>query len=99
MLFGVPLLYTMEVWWVGATSTPGLLLAVFAATFAVVFLLNRTSGFRSTKDVRLSDSLKDSVEAMAIGSVCVAIALVLIREITSDTPLRPVAIIASLSSS
>jgi putative integral membrane protein (TIGR02587 family) len=87
MLFGIPLLYTMEVWWVGSISDPRLLLAVLAVTFAVVFLLNRTSGFRSTRDVRMSDSLKDSVEAVAIGLVCVFAILVLLREITSRTPL------------
>lgn len=88
MLFGVPLLFTMEVWWVGGTSPPSLLLGVLLATFAIVFLLNRTSGFRSTRDVRIADALKDSVEAMAIAIVCVLAVLVLIREITSATPLQ-----------
>lgn len=86
MLFGVPLLYTMEVWWVGTMSRPELLFGVLAATFGVVFLLNRTSGFRSTRDVRLADALKDSVEALAIGVVCVFAVLVLLREITAATP-------------
>jgi putative integral membrane protein (TIGR02587 family) len=86
MLFGIPLLYTMEVWWVGATTSPRAMLAVLAATFAIVLLLNRTSGFRSTRDVRLVDALKDSVEALAIGVLCVLAVLVLIREITSATP-------------
>lgn len=87
MLFGVPLLYTMEVWWVGSSSDPWLLLAVLAVTFGVVVLLNRTSGFRSTRDVRMSDSLKDAVEALAIGLLCVFAILVLIRQITGRTPL------------
>lgn len=88
MIFGIPLLYTMEVWWVGGASSPRLLYAVLAATFGVVLLLNRTSGFRSTRDVRLVDALKDSVEALAISLVCVLAVLVLIREITGDTPLQ-----------
>ncbi|HVF32722.1 MAG TPA: TIGR02587 family membrane protein [Acidimicrobiales bacterium] len=88
MLFGIPLLYTMEVWWVGGSTTPTAMLAVLAVTFAIVLLLNRTSGFRSTRDVRLSDALKDSLEALAIGILCVLAVLVIIREITSDTPRR-----------
>lgn len=88
MLFGVPLLFTMEVWWVGGASPPTLLFGVLAGTFTVVFLLNRTSGFRSTRDVRIADALKDSVEAIAIAVVCVLAVLVLIREITGDTPLQ-----------
>lgn len=86
MLFGVPLLYTMEVWWVGSTSRPVLLLPVLATTFALLFLLNRTSGFRRTRDVRMVDSLKDSVEGVAVALLCVLAVLVLLREIDSATP-------------
>jgi len=88
MLFGIPLLFTMEVWWVGSRTTPRLLYGVLAATFGVVFLLNRTSGFRSTRDVRLGDALKDAVEALAIALLCVLGVLVLIREIHGGTPLQ-----------
>lgn len=88
MLFGVPLLFTMEVWWVGSRTTPRLLYGVLAVTFAVVFLLNRTSGFRSTRDVRMGDALKDTVEAVAIAVVCVFAVLVLIGEIRGGTSLQ-----------
>lgn len=88
MLFGVPLLYTMEVWWVGSTSRPALLLAVLVATFAGMVLLNRTSGFRSTRDIRWGDAVKDSVEGVAIALLCVFGVLVLLREITAQTPLQ-----------
>ena len=88
MLFGIPLLFTMEVWWVGTSSRPASLYAVLVVVFAIVFLLNRTSGCRSTRDVRVGDALKDSVEALAIAIVCVLAVLVLIREIDGATPLR-----------
>lgn len=87
MLFGVPLLYTMEVWWIGSSTTPQRMLVVLGVTFLLVLVLNRTSGFRATKDIKLSDALVDSIEALAIALVCVAAILVLIREITSATPL------------
>jgi putative integral membrane protein (TIGR02587 family) len=51
-----------------------------------VFLLTRTSGFRSSKDVRAIDAAIDSVDAVAVGLVCVTIVLVLLREITATTP-------------
>lgn len=86
MLFGVPLLYTMEVWWIGSFTSPRRMLAVLALTFLLVAVLNRTSGFRSTKDVRISDALVDSVEALAIGIACVTAILMLIGEITTATP-------------
>jgi putative integral membrane protein (TIGR02587 family) len=80
----------MEVWWIGSFSSPKRMLVVLALTFVLVFVLNRTAGFRSTKDVRLADAAMDSVEALAIGLICVALVLVLIREITPATPLREV---------
>ncbi|MBD3882713.1 TIGR02587 family membrane protein [Phormidium tenue FACHB-886] len=86
-LFGIPLLYTMEVWWIGSYTQPPLMLGILAVTFIVILLLNRTDGFRRSKPVRLKESAMDSIEAMAIGIVCVTCALVLLREVTSSTPL------------
>lgn len=87
-LFGIPLLYTMEVWWIGSLAEPVQKISTFAATFAGVFLLNRTAGFRQTKQVRLRDVAAESVEAMALGIVCAFCVLVLLREITWETSLR-----------
>lgn len=87
MLIGIPLLYTMEVWWIGSYTGPERMLAVLLFTFVPVFLLNRTSGFRSAKDVRLVDAAVDTVEAVALGLLCVTGVLVLLREITMTTPL------------
>ena len=67
LLFGIPLLYTMEVWWVGTYTEPSRVLGVLLLTFVPVWFLNRTSGFRSSKDVRLLDSLMDSIETVALG--------------------------------
>lgn len=90
MLIGIPLLYTMEVWWIGSYAGPNRMLAVFLFTLIPVFLLNRTSGFRSSKDVRAFDALIDTVEAVALGIVCVTGVLILLREITLSTPLAEV---------
>jgi putative integral membrane protein (TIGR02587 family) len=86
-LFGIPLLYTMEVWWIGSFTEPPVILAAIAATFVVVFLLNRTEGFRKYKDVRLGEAVMDTIEAIAIGIVCATCLLILLREITLDTSL------------
>jgi putative integral membrane protein (TIGR02587 family) len=87
-LFGIPLLYTMEVWWIGSQISPPLMLAILATTLIVVFLLNRTEGFRKNKSKRLGDTLIDSVETMAIGLVSATFILVLLGEIQIDTPLN-----------
>jgi putative integral membrane protein (TIGR02587 family) len=69
-LFGTPLLYTMEVWWIGSYTKPAEMSIAIATTFIVVFLLTRTEGFRKTKDIRWRDAAIDTVEAIAIGIVC-----------------------------
>lgn len=86
-LFGIPLLYTMEVWWIGSSVEPLRLLIAIALTFTIVFLLNQTTGFRNTSDVRFRDAVVDSVEAIALGIFCTSCVLVLFQEITLDTPL------------
>lgn len=90
LLFGIPLLFTMEVWWLGTTTEPGPMFAVLGLTFVTVLVLNRTSGFRSTKDIRLTDAAMDAVEAVALGAVSVLLLLVVLHEIDLQTPLREV---------
>ena len=87
MLFGIPLLYTMEVWWVGSVTGPVRMLVVLAATFVLLVLLNHTAGFRDSKDVRIADALRDSVEGLAISLVSVFVVLVILREIDAGTAL------------
>ncbi len=50
-LFGIPLLYTMEVWWIGSVAKPQMMMVAIALTFIVVFLLNQTEGFRKRRNV------------------------------------------------
>ncbi len=87
-LFGIPLLYTMEVWWIGSSAHMIRLLMALLLTFVIVFMLNRTAGFRQTSDIYAIDAAIDSVEAMAIGLVCAGLMLILIQQITGQTPLN-----------
>lgn len=87
LLFGIPLLFTMELWWIGSSARPVRLAAVLLVTFVAVAVLTNAAGFRRSAEMRWSDVLVDSVEAVAIGLVCVAGVLVLLREITAATPL------------
>lgn len=86
-LFGIPLLYTMEVWWLGSVVQPQRMIVALVTTFIVVLLLNRMAGFRRSEDVSFIDAAIDSIEALAIGLICVALMLLLLGEITFDTPL------------
>lgn len=86
-LFGIPLLYTIEVWAIGSATAPANLLAVLTTTLIVVWLLTQVEGFRRTLTLRPLETVIESIEAVGIGVVCAAIALILLRRITPDTPL------------
>ncbi|MGB7439764.1 MAG: TIGR02587 family membrane protein [Coleofasciculaceae cyanobacterium] len=87
-LFGIPLLYTMEVWWIGSYTEPPLLLCILVVSYVVVFLLNRVEGFRQKQSNQLLDMTIESVEALAIGIISAAFTMILLRRITLDTSLQ-----------
>jgi putative integral membrane protein (TIGR02587 family) len=87
-LFGIPLLYTMEVWWIGSTASHEMMVVGLSITFVVVFFLNRTEGFRrSHRRPHPYDAIADTVEAMAIGLTCAFFLLLLLQELTLQTQL------------
>ena len=86
-LFGIPLLYTVEVWAIGSSTNALRLLGVQAATFVVVLLLTQIEGFRRSLTINPLETVLESIEALGIGIVCAAIALLLLRRITLETPL------------
>ncbi|MEH2279127.1 MAG: TIGR02587 family membrane protein [Nostoc sp.] len=88
-LFGIPLLYTMEVWWIGSLAKPQLMMMAIALMFIVVYLLNQTEGFRKRRYSWLDhQAVMDTVEAIAIGLACSAFVLLLLRELTLETSLK-----------
>ncbi|MBE9059714.1 TIGR02587 family membrane protein [cf. Phormidesmis sp. LEGE 11477] len=86
-LFGIPLLYTVEVWSIGSSTNPLRLLLVQAVTFFVVLLLTQIEGFRRSLSIEPLETVLESIEALGIGIICAAIALLLLRRITLETPL------------
>jgi putative integral membrane protein (TIGR02587 family) len=86
-LFGIPLLYTVEVWAIGSSTDSLRLLAVQAVTFVVVLLLTQIEGFRRSLTIQPLETVLESIESLGIGIFCAAIALLLLRRITLATPL------------
>lgn len=86
-LFGIPSLYTVEVWSIGEATNPRWLLLVLAVTLVGVGLLTQVEGFRQTLSLHPLEAFLETIEAVAIGAVCAALALVLLCRITPDTPL------------
>ncbi|MEH2460517.1 TIGR02587 family membrane protein [Nostoc sp.] len=88
-LFGIPLLYTMEVWWIGSLAKPQLMMMAIALMFIVVYLLNQIEGFRKRRYSWLAhQAAMDTVEAIAIGLACSTFVLLLLRELTPETSLK-----------
>ncbi|MEO6712360.1 MAG: TIGR02587 family membrane protein [Mycobacteriales bacterium] len=90
LLFGIPLLYTLEVWWIASHTSPQQMAAVLAFTFVVAALLIHLAGFRDARDVSLRSTLMDAVEAVAIGMLASLLILVVVREIGPQTTRREV---------
>ena len=86
-LFGIPLLYTMEVWFIGSYVQPPILLYILAITYVVVFMLNRLEGFRQNSREGFIEDATESVESLAIGIVCATLMLVLLQQINKETSL------------
>lgn len=86
LVFGVPLLYTMEIWWVGSHTQPETLLLLLGFLFVPIVALMMTSGFRTAREIRVRDAVGDAIEALAIGLVVTTLVLVVLRQITLDTP-------------
>lgn len=86
-LFGIPLVYTMEVWFIGSYTKPPILLALLAFTSIAVFLLTRAEGFRENENQHFLETFTETIEALAIGFVCAGVMLILLQQITLETPL------------
>lgn len=83
LMFSLPLLYTMEVWWSGFMLHPGRILSYGLTTFALLLLYNRFAGLR--RDASWVEVAIDSVEEMGIGLVLSALILWLAGRIGWET--------------
>jgi putative integral membrane protein (TIGR02587 family) len=81
LLFSLPLVYTMEVWWTGFIADSTRLLLAVIITFGLLLGYNRFGGMRP--GVRLLDVIVDSVEEMGMGTVLAALILFLLGRITA----------------
>jgi putative integral membrane protein (TIGR02587 family) len=86
LLFSLPLLYTMEVWWAGFIAQPARLLALFVATALVLLAYNRVAGLHA--EASWLEVVIDSVEELGLGVLTAALVLLLIGQLGADTPPR-----------
>lgn len=83
LLFSLPLLYTMEVWWAGFIADPARLLVYLAAIFALLLAYNRFAGMH--QDASHLEVVIDSFEELGLGLVTSAMVLLLLGRIGPAT--------------
>ena len=88
-IFSLPLLMTMEMWWLGHYLSPLMLVQFSLANMVMLYGLSRVAGFEESH--RLLDHLLDTFAAYAVAVIVSALVLLLLGVITADTPLPEVA--------
>jgi putative integral membrane protein (TIGR02587 family) len=86
LLVGLPLLFTMEVWWHGFLLPSWKILALFVVGFAIVIGYTALTGFR--RESTWTEVIIDSIESMGIAVVLAAVALIVLGRIEGGTSLR-----------
>lgn len=76
IIFGLPLLMTMEMWMLGATMPPTRLALLVVVWFPLLVGLSAVAGFEGT--LRLKHDLLDAFVAIAVGAVAAGIVLVML---------------------
>ena len=79
LMFSLPLLYTMEVWWAGFVAEPMRLVLYVAATFVLLLGYNHYAGLHH--DASWQEVVIDSVEEMGLGLILAAGVLFLLGQL------------------
>jgi putative integral membrane protein (TIGR02587 family) len=87
-LFGMPFLYTMEIWWRGNTAGPPRMLAALALTFIALLILERAATTRSNRSVPWLGTLIEATKALSTGLIAAAVGLFLIGFLEIDAGLH-----------
>lgn len=86
LIIGLPLLFTMEMWFHSFLLSSWKIVVLMAVAFVIVIGYSAVSGFR--RERTWGELLVDSVNTMGIAAVVAALALLLLGRIDGDTDLR-----------
>ena len=86
-LFGIPLLYTMEMWWLGELARPGQTLLVLGVTLLANVALVATAGGR---DRSLLVNLEQLLRNVAVGIIGASVVLVVLNQVTLNHSLTAI---------
>src|SRR5918993_1641193 len=85
LIFGLPLLMTMEMWALGFYAHPARLLLFYAVNFLILVGLSRFGGFERTAN--LFEDLLDALAALAVAILASALILALFGILTPEMKL------------
>src|SRR3990170_6707816 len=83
LIFSLPLLYTMEVWWAGFIAQPVRLFSYIVAIFLLLLGYNRYAGMR--RDASWLEVAIDSIEELGLGVIASAVMLFALGRIGRHT--------------
>lgn len=86
LLFGIPLIFTMEMWWLGFSLSPERLLIALTANFFILLILERYSGFRQEES--FMEQVQDAVVAQGLGLTVSVIILAVLNLLHPEMSLR-----------
>lgn len=89
LVFGLPLMMTMEMWWLGFTLSGPMLLQFALVNLALLVALSRVSGFDESRGA--IEDILDALAAFGMGAITSAAVLALFAEIDSATPASEIA--------
>lgn len=86
-LFGIPLLYTLEMWQIGSYSAGWQQLLFLLLAFGLNLVLAHFSGFKQQRP--FSGNLEQAIDALAVGVVAAAMMLLVLNLVQWGDPLAP----------
>ena len=84
VIFGLPLLMTMEMWYLGIAVHPGRLLIFLAVNFVILVGLSRFGGFERTDS--LTEDVMDALAACGVGIIGAAVVLAMLAIVDPSMP-------------
>lgn len=88
LIFSLPMLMTMEMWWLGFYMSPLRLALLLIVTLPLLVGLSRIGGIRRT--MHLQDDIADALVAVAVAFMSAAVTLWLFGLLALDMPFREI---------
>jgi putative integral membrane protein (TIGR02587 family) len=86
IIFALPMLMTMEMWWIGFTIDPWRLVLLLIVQVPLLTALSHISGFKETQG--WGDDLLDAFVAIAVGAIATTVILFVFSVVDVDTALN-----------